>query len=78
MPAQALIAGFLPFSAVSMELFYIFSTLWGHAIYTLYGILVVVFLMLVVVTAFVSVASAYFLLSAEDWRWWWRSIINGG
>ena len=41
--AHMTIGGFLPFSAISVELYYIFSTLWGRDQYTLYGILSIVF-----------------------------------
>ncbi len=72
------IGGFLPFSAISVELYYIFSTMWGRDTYTLYGILAVVFLILLSVTASISVALTYFQLASEDYRWWWRSIITSG
>ncbi|XP_077990163.1 transmembrane 9 superfamily member 1-like [Glandiceps talaboti] len=73
-----LIGGFLPFSAISVELYYIFATLWGREQYTLYGILFVVFAILLSVTACISVALTYFQLSSEDYRWWWRSIFSAG
>lgn len=66
------------YSAISVEMYYIFSTLWGREHYTLYGILGVVFVILLSVTACVSVALTYFQLSAEDYRWWWRSIFSAG
>lgn len=31
-PAQMAIAGLLPFSAIYIELFYVFSSLWGHKV----------------------------------------------
>ena len=65
-------------SAISVELYYIFSTLWGREQYTLYGILSVVYAILLSVTACISVALTYFQLSAEDYRWWWRSIFSAG
>eukprot|EP00795_Rhopilema_esculentum_P008572 gene8572-14580_t len=73
-----IVGGFLPFSAISVELYYIFSTLWGREQYTLYGILLVVFMILLSVTASISVALTYFQLSAEDHRWWWTSIVCSG
>jgi len=76
--AHMVIGGFLPFSAISVELYYIFSTLWGRDQYTLYGILAVVFIILLSVTASISVTLTYFQLAAEDYRWWWRSIITSG
>lgn len=73
-----IIGGFLPFSAISVELYYIFSTLWGRDQYTLYGILGVVFIILLSVTASISISLTYFQLSSEDYRWWWRSLVTSG
>ncbi|KAK9144204.1 hypothetical protein Sjap_004107 [Stephania japonica] len=75
---QMAMAGFLPFSAIYIELYYIFASVWGHKIYTIYSILFIVFIILILVTAFVTVALTYFQLAAEDHRWWWRSVLCGG
>ncbi|WOK92723.1 transmembrane 9 superfamily member 2-like [Canna indica] len=75
---QMMMAGFLPFSAIYIELYYIFASVWGHKIYTIYSILFIVFIILIIVTAFVTVALTYFQLAAEDHEWWWRSILCGG
>lgn len=75
---QMVMAGFLPFSAIYIELYYIFASVWGHKVYTIYPILAVVFCILLVVTAFITVALTYFQLAVEDHRWWWRSILCGG
>ncbi|CAK0754796.1 Transmembrane 9 super member 4 [Coccomyxa viridis] len=77
-PAQMLMAGFLPFSAIYIELYYIFASVWGHKVYTIYSILSIVFLIVIIVTAFITVALTYFQLAVEDHRWWWRSFLNGG
>jgi transmembrane 9 superfamily member 1 len=74
---QYLMAGFLPFSAISIELHYIFASLWGHKVYTLYGILLIAFILLALVTAFITIALTYFQLAAEDHHWWWRSFYSG-
>ena len=71
-------AGFLPFSAIYIELHYIFASVWGHKIYTLFGILFIAFIMLFIVTSFITVALIYFQLAREDHRWWWRSFFSGG
>ncbi|XP_076457031.1 transmembrane 9 superfamily member 1-like [Babylonia areolata] len=76
--AHCVVGGFLPFSAISVELYYIFATLWGREQYTLFGILFIVYGILLSVTACISVALTYFQLSAEDYRWWWRSIFSAG
>lgn len=74
--AQMAMAGFLPFSAIYIELFYIFASVWGHQIYTIYSILFIVFIILLIVTAFITVALTYFQLAAEDHEWWWRYMYN--
>jgi len=76
--AQLFMAGFLPFSAIYIELHYIFASLWGHKIYTLFGILFMAFIMLTIVTSFITIALLYFQLAREDHHWWWSSFSNGG
>jgi hypothetical protein len=73
---QMAMAGFLPFSAIYIELYYIFASIWGHKIYTIYSILFIVFIILIIVTAFVTVALTYFQLAVEDHQWWWRSVFE--
>lgn len=75
---QLFMAGFLPFSAIYIELHYIFASIWGHKIYTLFGILSLAFIMLYAVTSFITIALLYFQLAREDHRWWWQSFWNGG
>lgn len=67
-PAHMVFGGFLPFSAISVELYYIFSTVWGREQYTLYGVLLLVFTIELSVSACISVALTYFQLSSEDYR----------
>jgi hypothetical protein len=71
---QMAMAGFLPFSAIYIELYYIFASIWGHKIYTIYSILFIVFIILVIVTSFITIALTYFQLAAEDHEWWWRYV----
>lgn len=65
---QMMMAGFLPFSAIYIELYYIFASIWGHKVYTIYSILFIVYIILVIVTAFITVALTYFQLAVEDHR----------
>ena len=69
---QMAMAGFLPFSAIYIELYYIFASVWGHKVYTIYSILFIVFIILITVTAFITIALTYFQLAVEDHQWWWR------
>eukprot|EP00271_Cylindrocystis_brebissonii_P004204 TRINITY_DN157_c0_g4_i1.p1 TRINITY_DN157_c0_g4~~TRINITY_DN157_c0_g4_i1.p1 ORF type:complete len:623 (-),score=109.05 TRINITY_DN157_c0_g4_i1:707-2470(-) len=75
---QMCMAGFLPFSAIYIELYYIFASVWGHKVYTIYSILFIVFIILIIVTAFITIALTYFQLAVEDHEWWWRSVLCGG
>lgn len=73
----ALTAGFLPFMAIYVEVHTIFMSVWGHQPYTLFGILLLTFVILLIVTSFVVILMCYFQLTAEDYRWWWSSLIRG-
>lgn len=76
-PVHVFVGGILPFWAIYVELHYIFAAIWGHHVYTLYGILTIAFGLLVIVAGFISVALTFFQLAGEDWRWWWRSFVAG-
>jgi len=77
-PAQIFIAGFLPFIAIYVEVHTLFMSVWGHQVYTLFGILCITFVILLLVTSFVSVLLCYFQLTAEHYNWWWLSLFRGG
>jgi len=76
--SMMLISGFLPFTAIYVELHYIFTSLWGHQVYTMFGVLFCAFTLLVIVTSAITVSLLYFQLSREDHRWWWSTFTNGG
>ena len=73
-----LVAGFLPFSAIFVELYYIVISLWGHQQYTPFGILYLSFVILLGVTACINVSLTYLQLSMENHEWWWLAIHSGG
>lgn len=75
---QMIMAGFLPFSAIYVELYYIFASVWGHKVYIIWSILFIVYIILIIVTAFITIALTYFQLAVEDHQWWWRSFLCGG
>lgn len=78
LPARMLVAGFLPFSSIFVELYYVYTSFWGHGYYSLYGVLAVVFVLLILVSVCVTITATYFMLSVEDYRWWWSSFFCGG
>ncbi|KAK1264283.1 hypothetical protein QJS04_geneDACA008495 [Acorus gramineus] len=70
--------GFLPLSAVSIVLPTIMQSIWGLKSLPVYGELFIMFVILAVISAFLSIVCTYFQLCGEDHDWWWRSVICGG
>ncbi|KAH9244188.1 hypothetical protein BASA81_018422 [Batrachochytrium salamandrivorans] len=66
-----LAGGLLPFGAVFIELYFIFTSFWEYKIYYVYGFMLLVYVILIIVTGCVSIVSTYVLLNAEDHRWRW-------
>lgn len=75
---STIIGGVLPFGAVFIELFFILSSMWLHQFYYMFGFLFIVFLILIVTCAEISIVLCYFQLCNEDYRWWWRSYLSSG
>lgn len=74
-----LMSGILPFGAMFIELFFVFSALWENQFYYLFGFLFLVFIILIVSCSQISIVMVYFQLCGEDYHWWWRSfIVSGG
>ncbi|EER88736.1 hypothetical protein BDA96_10G273800 [Sorghum bicolor] len=73
-----LIGGILPFGAVFMELFFILTTIWLHQFYYIFGFLFLVFVILIVTCAEITIVLCYFQLCNEDYKWWWRSYLTPG
>lgn len=68
-----LLAGILPFGAVFIELYFIFSAIWENQIYTLFSFLFLVYFILVVCCSEIAIVIVYFQLCTENYRWWWKS-----
>ena len=53
-------------------MYFVFTSFWAYKIYYVYGFMLLVFGILLVVTSCVTVVAVYFLLNAEDYRWYAR------
>ncbi|GJN15513.1 hypothetical protein PR202_gb02434 [Eleusine coracana subsp. coracana] len=73
-----LIGGILPFGAVFIELFFILTSIWLHQFYYIFGFLFLVFIILIVTCAEITIVLCYFQLCSEDYMWWWRSYLTSG
>mmetsp|Transcript_135274 Transcript_135274/g.201175 ORF Transcript_135274/g.201175 Transcript_135274/m.201175 type:complete len:626 (+) Transcript_135274:22-1899(+) len=73
-----LMGGILPFGAIFIELFFIMSSIWQHQIYYMFGFLFLVFVILTITCAEITIVMCYFQLCSEDYHWWWRSFLTSG
>ncbi|KAK5797279.1 hypothetical protein F5H01DRAFT_359015 [Linnemannia elongata] len=73
-----LIGGILPFGAIFIELYFILNSIWFHKIYYVFGFLFLVFGILIMTCAEVTILMCYFHLCAEDYHWWWRAFFTSG
>eukprot|EP01061_Rhynchopus_euleeides_P034896 TRINITY_DN58862_c0_g1_i1.p2 TRINITY_DN58862_c0_g1~~TRINITY_DN58862_c0_g1_i1.p2 ORF type:complete len:640 (+),score=291.32 TRINITY_DN58862_c0_g1_i1:46-1965(+) len=70
--------GVLPFGAVFIELFFILTSIWMHRYYYVFGFLLLIFIILCITCAEITIVMCYFQLCAEDYHWWWRSFFTSG
>eukprot|EP00181_Compsopogon_caeruleus_P000891 CAMPEP_0184678342 /NCGR_PEP_ID=MMETSP0312-20130426/1076_1 /TAXON_ID=31354 /ORGANISM="Compsopogon coeruleus, Strain SAG 36.94" /LENGTH=641 /DNA_ID=CAMNT_0027127011 /DNA_START=213 /DNA_END=2138 /DNA_ORIENTATION=- len=70
------VAGVLPFGTVFMELVFIMNSIWQNQMYYMFGFLFLVFVILIVTCAEMSIVFTYLLLSNENWKWWWHAFLT--
>ena len=73
-----MIGGILPFGAVFIELFFILTSMWLHQFYYIFGFLFLVFIILAITCAEITIVLCYFQLCSEDYNWWWRAFLTAG
>mmetsp|Transcript_10081 Transcript_10081/g.23654 ORF Transcript_10081/g.23654 Transcript_10081/m.23654 type:complete len:678 (+) Transcript_10081:105-2138(+) len=78
LPFTIFIGGLLPFGACFVELYFILASVWMDYYYYVFGFLFLVFLILVITCAEITLLFNYFQLCNEDYHWWWRSFGNAG
>jgi transmembrane 9 superfamily protein 2/4 len=72
------LTGVIPFAAAYVELFFIMTSLWMDQFYYVFGFTLIVYLILIVTCAEVTVLLVYYQLCAENHRWWWHSFFCSG
>lgn len=72
-PVYIVLAGILPFGTIFMELVFILNSIWQNQILYLFGMLTIVFSILLVTCAEMSIVFTYLTLAAERWTWWWQA-----
>lgn len=75
---SVMVGGILPFGAVFIELFFILTSMWQNQFYYLFGFLCLVFLILIITCAEITIVLCYFQLCSEDYNWWWRAYLTSG
>jgi transmembrane 9 superfamily protein 2/4 len=70
--------GIIPFAAAYVELFFILTSMWMDQFYYVFGFTLIVYLILIVTCAEVTVLLVYYQLCAENHRWWWYSFLCSG
>ncbi|CAO3567999.1 unnamed protein product [Mortierella alpina] len=68
-----MLGGLLPFAVIFIELFFILKSIWEDQYYYMFGILGLVFVILLITCVEISIIVVYFQLCDEDYNWWWRS-----
>jgi transmembrane 9 superfamily member 2/4 len=72
------VTGIVPFAAAYVEFFFIMTSLWMDQFYYVFGFTLIVFLILCITCAEVTVLLVYYQLCAENHRWWWYSFFTAG
>jgi len=70
--------GVLPFGCIFIQLFFILNSIWSSQMYYMFGLLFLVFIILVITCSETTILLCYFHLCAEDYHWWWRSFLTSG
>ena len=75
-----LLAGFVPFMVVFVELMFVVKSLWVDktTYYYAFGFMGTVSAILMITVVEVTLVATYFLLRSENYHWWWHSFAIGG
>ena len=68
----------MPFGSCFLELYFIVSSIWLHQYHYIFGILFMVFIILLLTCAEIAILYNYFKVCREDYNWWWISFHTAG
>jgi len=72
------LTGLLPFAGAYVEIFFMMTSLWMDQYFYIFGFTFVVYLIVLVTCAEITVLLCYYQLCAENHRWWWFSFLSSG
>ncbi|KAF9428511.1 hypothetical protein BGZ94_002140 [Podila epigama] len=72
------LGGILPFASIFIEIYFLFTSFWSYRVYYVYGFGLLVFCIVMLVSASVTIVSTYFVINTEDYRWHWMSMASCG
>ncbi|KAG2180015.1 hypothetical protein INT43_003802 [Umbelopsis isabellina] len=75
---SVMMGGLLPFGAIFIELYFIMNSIWFHRIYYGLGFLFLVYSVLILTCAEITILMCYFHLCNEDYHWSWRAFFTSG
>lgn len=75
-PLCSFFIGAMPFSTISIEIYFLMGAIWLHQYYFLMGYLLVITILVGVTCSLISVVMCYVRLCSEDHRWWWKSFMD--
>lgn len=78
LPFTLFVGGILPFGSCFVELYYILASVWQEYYYYVFGFLFMVFFILLITCAEITILFTYFQLCSENYHWWWRAFGNAG
>uniref|UniRef100_A0A7S2SH80 Transmembrane 9 superfamily member n=1 Tax=Eucampia antarctica TaxID=49252 RepID=A0A7S2SH80_9STRA len=71
------LAGLLSFGSIFIELYYVLTSFWNYKVYSVYGFLLGVYIILVLVVSLSTTIVVYFTLNAENYNWQWTALWSG-
>lgn len=72
------LTGFIPFTAIVVEMLYLLNSIWRHYYYNLFGFMFLSLLMLNLLSTLISIIVVHHQLNKGDYHWWWKSFFISG